>query len=293
VSVLTKLQSVGARLCSEVAQVNCRVLEPTPGFSSVPPALLKPDNPLVSCLMMARGHLDLLKYSLTCFQRQTYANRELVVMARHEAGEMVRGFIASQGTSNVSVFVAPPGMTLGDRRNLAAARARGAILMGWDDDDLSDPRRINIYVNALRQTGATAAFLSRLLIWWPQRKIAAISERRPWEASIAAWRSHVPIYAPLSSVEDTPTIEGLTSTHRVILIDCPLLYIYVVTGRNLSGDLHFEGLVSRGDCVFEGDQFDELNALLSDRLPVLDYAAVLHGGTVQHGDGGVKSEIGA
>ncbi len=243
--------------------------------------------------MMTRGHLELMKYSLACYQRQTYANRELVVVAKHEAGEMVRAFIASQETSNVTVFVAPPGLTLGDRRNFAAARARGAILINWDDDDLSDPRRIETYANIMRQTGAAAALLSRLLIWWPQRKVAAISARRTWEQSIAAWRSHIPIYAPLSSVEDTPAIEGLTSTHRVVLIDCPLLYVYVVTGRNVSGDLHFESLISHADCIFEGEQFDELNTLLSDRLPVLAYAAVLNRRAVQNDEGGVKTEISA
>jgi len=34
--------------------------------------------------------------------------------------------------------------------------------------------------------------------------------------------------------------------------------------------------LSSAECSFEGDQFDELNALLSDRLRVLDYAAVLN-----------------
>jgi hypothetical protein len=32
--------------------------------------------------------------------------------------------------------------------------------------------------------------------------------------------------------------------------------------------------LSSAECIFEGDQFDELNALSSDRLPVRDYAAV-------------------
>jgi hypothetical protein len=286
-SVLSKLQSVGVKLCSDIAEVKCGILEPTPGFSRVPPALVRQDNPLVSCLMMTRGNLELMKYSLACYQRQTYANRELVVVAEPDAGDKVHAFIASQEVLNARVFVSQPGLTLGDHRNLAAARARGAILIGWDDDDLSDPRRIDTNVNIMRHTGAAAAFLSRLLIWWPRRKVAAISARRVWEQSIAAWRSHIPIYAPLSSVEDTPAIEGLTSTHPVVLIDCPLLYVYVVTGRNISSDLHFERLLSRADCIFEGDKFDELNTLLSDRLPVLDYASILND------EGAIKTEIGA
>ena len=80
-NVLHKLQSIGVKLCSDIAEIKCGFLEPAPRFSSVPPALVTQDNPLVSCLMMTRGNLDLMKYSLACYQRQTYAHRELVVVA--------------------------------------------------------------------------------------------------------------------------------------------------------------------------------------------------------------------
>src|SRR5262249_20091427 len=152
------------------------------------------ENAICSCLMVTRGNIDLMRYSLGCYQRQTYPHRELVVVAEHEAGEKVQAFFRSEGVLNVRVFVAPPGLTLGDHRNLAAARATGAILVNWDDDDLSDPLRLAIAVRVLHETGAAAAFLSRVLIWWPQRKIAAISMSRAWEGSIAVRRTNMPIY---------------------------------------------------------------------------------------------------
>ena len=180
-NALDRLQSIGVKLCSDIVEANPYSL-PTPAFSSiVPPALIRQDNPLVSCLMMTRGNLELMKYSLACYQRQVYAHRELVVVAEPEAGEKVSAFIRSQKALNATVFFAPPGLTLGDHRNLATARARGEILIGWDDDNLSDPQRIETTVNIMRQTGVAAAFLSRLLIWWPRRKVAAISGRRVWE----------------------------------------------------------------------------------------------------------------
>jgi glycosyltransferase involved in cell wall biosynthesis len=275
-NVLDKLQSIGVKLCSDIAEIKCGFLEPAPGFPPVPPALVAQDSPLVSCLMMTRGNLELMKYSLASYQRQAYIHRELVVVAEPDAGEKVRAFIGSQKLLNVSVFVAPPGLTLGDHRNLAAARARGEILVCWDDDDLSDPRRIDTIVNMMRRTGAAAAFLSRFLIWWPQRRVAGISRRGIWEPTIGAWRGHMPIYAPLQRSEDTLTIKRLVSTHRVALIDCPLLYVYAITGNNTWNSPHFEKQLTSAECLFEGDRFDELNALLSDRLPVLDYAAVLN-----------------
>ncbi len=84
----------------------------------------------------------------------------------------------------------------------------------------------------------------------------------------------MPIYAPLPRGGDTVTIHRLINAHRVAKVDCPHLYVYAVTGRNLWNASHFEKMISRAECVFEGEQFDELNELLSDRLPVLDYAAV-------------------
>ncbi len=229
--------------------------------------------------MVTRGNIDLMKCSLACYQRQTYPHRELVVVAEPKAGEKVQAFFASENTLNVRVFVAPPGLTLGDHRNLATARASGAVLVNWDDDDLSDPLRLAIAVRVLHETGAAAAFLSRLLIWWPQRKVAAISNRKTWEGSIAVRRSDMPVYGALPRQEDTAAVQWFEKTHRdrLAYIDCPLLYVYAVTGRNTWGVPHFEQMFSDAECVFEGDEFDELNELLSDRLPVQEYAELLQG----------------
>jgi hypothetical protein len=275
-TVLSKLQTAGVKLCADLSSIDCNVHEPTLGSIAPPSALITQENPLVSCLMMTRGNIDIMRYSLACYRRQKYAHRELVVVAGPDAGEKVHAFFASQEALDVRVFVAPPDLTIGDHRNLATARARGAILVNWDDDDLSDPRRLDIAVQVLRQTGAAAVFLSRLLVWWPQRKVAAIVRRRVWEQTIAAWRSHMPIYALLPRGGDAVAIERLAHTHRVALVDFPLLYVYAVTGRNLWDASHFEGLVSSAECIFEGEEFHELNELLSDRLPILDYAASLN-----------------
>jgi len=274
-SVRSRLQVMGIALCSDIpSPVRCGTFKPK-SPSAAPPALTAQGNPLVSCLMVTRGNIDLMRYSLACYRRQSYAHRELVVVTGPDSGEKVRTFLASENDLNVTVFKAPPGLTLGDHRNLAAARARGLILVTWDDDDLSDPTRLEIAVGVLRQTGAAAMFINRLLLWWPRRKIAAISPHRLWEQSIAAWRNHMPIYAAQSRGEDTAIITPFSRTHLVATVDCPFLYVYAITDQNTWGAAHFEALISRSECVFEGDQFDELNELLSDRLPLLKYSELL------------------
>jgi glycosyltransferase involved in cell wall biosynthesis len=269
-SVLSRLQSFG--VTRSFSRINFRTKP-----ASEPARVELRENPIVSCLMTTRGNIDLMRYSLACYRRQTYPHRELLVVAEPEAGEKVQAFFASEDALNVRVFVAPPGLTLGDHRNLAAARASGAVLVNWDDDDLSDPLRLAIAIRVLHEADAAAAFLSRLLIWWPQRKIAAISNRKTWEGSMAVRRTNMPIYGALPRGEDTAAIDWFVKTHRdrLAYIDCPLLYVYAVTGRNISGDSHFEEMLSIAECIFEGDEFDELNQLLSDRLPVLEYSEML------------------
>jgi glycosyltransferase involved in cell wall biosynthesis len=269
-NVLSKLQDSSVDLVSDHMEgYRFRAREPI-SF----PTAEREANPQVSCLMVTRGNLELLKYSLACYRRQTYPNRELVIVTAPEAGEKVNSFIAEQELSDVIVCVAPPGLTLGDHRNLAAARAGGWIVATWDDDDLCDPMRLQLSVQALRQTDTMATILARLLLWWPQRKLAAISQRRVWEQSMVTWRYYLPIYPSLPRNEDLVT-RSLVNRHKWAALDCPLLYIYAVTGRNTWDVAHFEGMFSRAECCFAGDEFDELNRLLSDRLPVLDYAAVL------------------
>ncbi len=72
-------------------------------------------------------------------------------------------------------------------------------------------------------------------------------------------------YAPLQTRVGTPWLLSRSSEqHRVAQIDCPLSYVYAVTVINTWNPPHFEKMLSSADGLFEGDQFDELNTLLSD-----------------------------
>ena len=80
------------------------------------------------------------------------------------------------------------------------------------------------------------------------------------------------IYAPLDSTGGIRGDQPVYWHACVAQVDCPLLYVCAVTGRNSWDTAHFEGIFSTADCIFEGDQFNELNEHLSDRLAVLHYA---------------------
>lgn len=108
--------------------------------------------PLVSCLMPTYGRpperLWLLEESVECFRRQTYPEdrRELIIL-NDAAG---KGQLLTCDVPGVRVVNrAGRYRYLGDKINALALRARGDLLMLWEDDDISLPWRIESSVALL------------------------------------------------------------------------------------------------------------------------------------------------
>jgi glycosyltransferase involved in cell wall biosynthesis len=223
--------------------------------------------------MVTRGDRWTIKYALESYRRQTYENRELVIVVDRDNREFVSALVEAANVVGVVIFSVDPDLTLGDCRNMSIARARGDILMQWDDDDLYDPLRVAISVSALIETSAAAALLSRWLVWWPRRALAAISGIRVWEGSIAVWRERAPVYPNRASGEDTYVTECIANSSDPRLIDAPLLYVYVVTGRNAFSAQHYESIIEHASYVARGEEYSDLIKLLSERMPISEYAA--------------------
>ena len=278
-SLIETLGAVGVTPITEgVLSVNSQAFAPGEYSPLSGDALgfVKPANPMVTCMMVTTGQRAVTRHALQSYRRQAYENRELVIVTHPDGLGAVRDFLAAAGDlPSVSIHCVGREMTLGDCRNLAIARSRGDILMQWDDDDLYDPLRISVAVMMLAQSPAVAATLSRVLVWWPQRRLAAISERRFWEGSIAVWRPHAPPYPSLARGEDTSAVENLAATRAIATYDWPLLYIYTFHAQNTWDAEHFEQLVARSERLIQGVDYDELLKLLATRVPVLEYQADL------------------
>jgi len=225
--------------------------------------------------MVTRGDTALMRYAVDCYARQTWPERELVVVTASDKGEAIRAVLAEKGVEAASIFVASPNLMLGELRNLAVGRASGAVLMQWDDDDLSDPQRIEIALAMLAQPGVAASFLSRILVWQPRLQRAAITLYRPWEGTMAVWRDQARVFPAMAWQEDTPVMHALFANHPVAKIDAPLLYVYAATGSNTTHTDRFDSFVENSSCRFEGEAYRELMQLLSARMPILDYEAEL------------------
>jgi glycosyltransferase involved in cell wall biosynthesis len=234
-------------------------------------------QPLVSCLMVTRGELSVLQFAVECFRRQSWPRRELVVVTGADRAAEVDAYLERRGVRTRSVTGAPPGLQLGDLRNMALARATGDIVMTWDDDDLYDPHRVRTVATILRGSRAAAIFLPHLLLWWPARRMAAISARRLWEGSVALWRDRANVYPALARGEDSPFVDNLALTHPIALLNAPLQYVYAVTGRNTWTASHFNKLFSDAEHPFTGSDYDRLMQALARRMPIREYAASLEG----------------
>ncbi len=237
---------------------------PSPlGFSRFNNSPWKSSGPLVSCLMVTRGKMDLVRNSYTSFQDQNYINKELIIVCDAVSEELME---LAKNDNRVLLVNAPQGLKLGDLRNLSVSKSRGEFVCQWDDDDLFDPARISMCVNILIESSASALFLNRWLMHWSQKDIFCISGYRVWEGSMMAKRSVIPVYPSLVKSEDSILVDWIIKNHTIVLLDCPHLYLYRVTGSNTWDENHFNKLFDAATKKYTQDEVDELR-----KLPCLKY----------------------
>lgn len=94
--------------------------------------------PLVSCIMPTYNRRRFVELALRNFARQDYARRELLVVddGADPVGDLV------EGAPDVRYIRLSQRASIGAKRNLACAEARGEIIAHWDDDDWYAPDRL-------------------------------------------------------------------------------------------------------------------------------------------------------
>ncbi|CAO3411538.1 glycosyltransferase [Azospirillum largimobile] len=233
------------------------------------------ERPLISCLMVTRGRSGLPRFAIEGFARQTYPNRELVVVCDSPAlpqDDPLERAIRDAACPTIRLIrVEAGGLTLGELRNIAVDRAAGRYVCQWDDDDLYDPCRLEMQQRVLAAAGAQACLLGRWMIWWPAENRLAVSCERDWEGSLLCEKAAMPRYPALRRGEDTPVVEQLRRSARVVRMDLPRLYTYVVHGGNTFTAPHFEVHWQAAAARFDGDRCRAVLEEMGKRLPVEDY----------------------
>lgn len=254
-----------------------KLLEPgsNPQEVVLVPSSVALEGPLVSCLMVSRGRLLPARHAIECFRRQTYRQRELVIIDDNSASELTE-FLAVLDDRLIRHVMLPASQeSLGSLRNRALAESRGDLVCQWDDDDLYDARRIAWQVEALQTSGAQACFLRRWTLWWPAERRLAVSGERIWEGSMLARRTAVPAYPDQRRGEDSVLTGQIIADHRVVLMNAPELYCYAIHGGNTFHYQHFLGIYNSASEFAGRQKYDDYLQLLGRRLPILDYAVAL------------------
>jgi UDP:flavonoid glycosyltransferase YjiC (YdhE family) len=214
------------------------------------------EPPLVSCLMPTRGRAALARRAIELFCRQDYARRELVIL--DNGGDDALGqWVRARGDERVRYHFSPDDpRSLGELRNETVRLARGEYVAQWDDDDLSDPRRLRLQLATLLATGADACLLEREQLWLPAERRLLFSVRRPWESSLVAKRSLLPAFPDRALGSDTPVVDELLRRGRVALLDLPELYTYVFHGGNVRDREHWGRMLAVATASFDGPFYD-------------------------------------
>jgi glycosyltransferase involved in cell wall biosynthesis len=233
-------------------------------FVEFNPSLLS-NGPLISCVMVTRGSINLIKQSYKGFKSQSWANKELVIVC-DEVSDTLRALVSSD-SDHIKLIEVQKGLSLGELRNISIAHSRGEYICQWDDDDLYDPRRLSASMKVLIDSSSEVVFLNRWIMWWESRNLASISSRRLWEGSMLALRSVIPIYSAIRKGEDSLMVRSMCKHHSIAVMDFPELYCYRVTGENTWDESHFEALFNASTHKFSDEEW-----LMISKLPCFEFS---------------------
>ena len=131
---------------------------------------------MISCLMAAEGSLPRLKAAIDCYCRQTYLERELIIVGLSEPRmvQAVAAYIDHLDRSDIRLLSSDPGV---DPMVLGLRVVNGPLACVWASNDLSHPSRLAIQLAHLEATGANAVSMSdRLCFLWWQRLLYWVDE---------------------------------------------------------------------------------------------------------------------
>jgi len=197
-------------------------------------------SPLVSCLCVTRARVALLRRAVACFQAQTHAPRELVLLYESDDADTA-AYAATLSDPSIRCVEVPasPKRPLGALRNLAIEASQGAYIAQWDDDDWYSPARLAAQMDAMREHRRPACVLYRWTMYDAVTRRAYVSGERPWEGSLIAQREVVPPYPELARKEDTPVIQAMLLQELLVCLDAPELYVYTYHGANTWDERHW------------------------------------------------------
>ncbi|KQM98796.1 glycosyltransferase family 2 protein [Sphingomonas sp. Leaf25] len=200
------------------------------------------DGARISCVMVTANRAALARRAVDCFLRQTWRNRELVVVD-DGTQDYTPLFAAIPADRLIYDRVAKtPDNTLGRLRNRSLDRATGAIVAQWDDDDWYHPERLARQAAVL--TGGKGACVLRGTLmhldapgWFDHPYVGTLEPGVP--GSIVHRADPAARYPEKRRGEDTDFLHHW-SREAIGVLDSPGLFVRAFHGSNTWERDHFE-----------------------------------------------------
>lgn len=200
------------------------------------------DTPRISCLMVTKNRLKHVRTSIKHFQKQTYPNKELIIVCDSPDG--VKEYVKSINDSNIHVYqLKSEKKTLGELRNKSVEFATGEYICQWDDDDWFHPSRLSIQYQKLNKRDV--CFLSQCMLAWPDEQKFGVSHSREegWGNTMMARKNILPKYLNVSKDEDKYLMKQLSRQTHVIQDPMYwILYGFLVHKNNISELGYFQSI---------------------------------------------------
>jgi glycosyltransferase involved in cell wall biosynthesis len=197
--------------------------------------------PLVSCIMPTYNRRAFVPQALEYFRRQDYPNRELIIVddGNDPVGDLARD------VPGVQYVRLPARKSIGAKRNLACARARGEIIAHWDDDDWYSNDRLRyqvmpIIAGTADLTGLENAFVLQLPtgeFWTTNQQLHRQLFVGNVHGGTLVYRKELLTqglrYPEINLAEDAYLLHYATRRGmRLVRLSNPGVFVYVRHGRN-------------------------------------------------------------
>jgi glycosyltransferase involved in cell wall biosynthesis len=254
--------------CADFAPTDlvASVIRRTPPLLSVSSATNA--TPLVSCILPTRDRPGFVAEAVRGFLGQDYPHRELVVV--DDGAAPIAHLLPVD--PRIRYLRLPETRTIGDKRNIACASARGEIIAHLDDDDWYPVHRLRRQVRALLESGASICGTSTLRFFDPVANHAWTYScpGRRWVAGASlvyrrsVWERHP--FLGVQIGEDARFLEAATDPAAIVDLRDPDLCVATVHAHNTS-------LKCTAGAYWQSIDIEEIGARLGARLRAYRAAA--------------------
>jgi glycosyltransferase involved in cell wall biosynthesis len=197
--------------------------------------------PLVSCIMPTYNRRPFLPLSLSCFEQQTYPNRELIIV--DDGSDSVADLLPA--SPQIRYVRMEHRCNIGAKRNLACEQARGTFIAHWDDDDWYSPQRLATQLEPLlADTHDVTGLVNSYVLQMPAGKFWTTTEavhRRMFVGDMhggtlvyrrSLWANGIR-YPEANLAEDAMFIRRAVETgKRLLRLNNPGIFVYLRHGNN-------------------------------------------------------------